>query len=152
MKSCPRCGREYAAEINFCLDDGEMLMRTAPDEHLAETQLLDKTRPTGHFPNPPTYAPPAVFQSSPLVGHYTAPPSKSLALGAFATAMVGLTVGWCCFVGFILGPAAIAMGAVSLSRISKDPARYQGKNFAIAGIILGALTVLMCIILAAIVS
>lgn len=60
---------------------------------------------------------------------------------SFACALLGLGLllvfGW----PFLLGTAALVLGIVGLSIHSKDPQRWSGKGFAIAGIIIGSLVI-----------
>ncbi|MBI2650487.1 DUF4190 domain-containing protein [Candidatus Woesearchaeota archaeon] len=61
--------------------------------------------------------------------------SRSTAIAAF---VFGLFF-WIPLINIISSAFAIYLGAKSLIKIKKDPAKYSGKGFAIAGIILGAL-------------
>ena len=56
----------------------------------------------------------------------------SLALGIFS-----ITIGWCCYLGVITGPIAIALGGYQLTQIKKDPSKFGGKPLAIVGVVAG---------------
>ena len=57
---------------------------------------------------------------------------------AIASFVFGLFF-WIPLLNFIFGAFAIYLGAKSLIKIKKDPAKYSGKGFAVTGIILGAI-------------
>ena len=45
MKRCPKCGQGYTeSDINFCLNDGELLIQYTPDE--PQTIFADDVPPT----------------------------------------------------------------------------------------------------------
>ena len=56
-----------------------------------------------------------------------------MCLGIFS-----ITIGWCCYLGVITAPIAIGLGGYQLSQIKKDPERFGGKGFAIAGVAIGS--------------
>ena len=49
-----------------------------------------------------------------------------------------VTIGWCCYLGVITGPVAIALGIYQLVQIKNNPEQNSGKPFAMVGIITGA--------------
>ena len=57
---------------------------------------------------------------------------------AIASLIFGLFF-WIPLINFISGALAIFFGVKSLIKIRKEPGKYDGKRFAITGIILGAL-------------
>ena len=70
---------------------------------------------------------------------------EGFGIAGLAAAIVGLFIA-----GIPLGAVAIVFGAISLSRIKKNPKKYKGKGLAIASLILGLVDVVgMIIILAA---
>jgi hypothetical protein len=75
----------------------------------------------------------------------SAPPrTEGLGLAGFISSLAGL------FIASIpLGTIAIIFGAVSLSKINKDPKHHKGKGFAIASIVIGLVDVLVMIVLLA---
>ena len=56
------------------------------------------------------------------------------------TAIIGLVFGFWCF-GPLPGIAAVIMGVVALTQIKKTPDKVGGKPFAMAGIVIGAITI-----------
>jgi hypothetical protein len=157
MKRCPKCGQSYTdPDINFCLNDGELLSRlTEPayqspfDEQVPTRQddspptvILDQSRvtnPTGW--NPPA-APPVKYQQAhgqifnPYPG--SSSPSQTLPILSLVFGLCSITVGWCCSLGLLLGPAAVIMGIVALIQNKNDPEVYGGRGLAIAGIAIGS--------------
>ena len=61
--------------------------------------------------------------------------SKGTAIASF---IFGLFF-WIPLINLIFGALAVYLGIKSLIKIRRDPAKYFGKGFAVAGIILGAL-------------
>jgi len=168
MKRCPKCGQTYEdKDLNFCFNDGELLSYLAPDAPASgyserplyandspPTEFLPSSRVTNETRWTPPTAPPAVWQ-----GNQAAPvnvpfsqyptsvsPTQTLAIVSMGLGLGSLTVGWCCYSGFLLGPAAIVTGAIALVQINSDPKRYGGKGFAIAGIATAAVFLLLCLL------
>ena len=153
MKRCPRCGQSYAdQDINFCLNDGELLSRLADVRPNAyddspPTVVLDQARvttPTGwgaHAQPPMQYQPP----QGQVFGSYMASktPDQTLAIVSIAAGAASLTIGWCCYSGVLLGPAAMITGFIALSQSKKDPQNYGGRGLAIGGIVTGGLYLLI---------
>lgn len=165
MKRCPKCGQSYAdANLNFCLNDGELLMlssdagrsgssggeppptRFADDDDSPPTLVMDSPRATDPIGWPKSS--PVGSEGQQIVtppGHYPVQyanfSSPNQVLGILSLVMGGLsiTVGWCCYTGVLLGPAAIILGIIAMMQNKSDPERYGGRGLAIAGIILGAL-------------
>lgn len=83
-------------------------------------------------PSGPTLAP----------GSYMPPPappaSNQMAVWSMVTGIIGLL---CCQ---ILAPVAIVLGFVALSQIKQNP-RQEGKGFAITGVVLGFISLLLAI-------
>jgi hypothetical protein len=68
--------------------------------------------------------------------------TEGLGLAGFLSGLVGL------FIASIpLGIIAVVFSGISLSKIKKDPRRFKGKGFAIAGMVLGIVDVVGMIIL-----
>lgn len=60
--------------------------------------------------------------------------------------IVGLPIAFCCSLFALPFPiASIILGIISFMKISKQPNEFKGKGFAIAGIILGVVVVLLAI-------
>lgn len=165
MKRCPRCGQTYTdPDINFCLNDGELLSRQTSESNPPYAPgsygTVDDSPPTAVLPdirstNPtnwtPPAGPPAQYQQpyqSPIFNSYAAPagPNQVLGVVSLATGAASLTIGWCCSLGLLFGPAAIITGFIALSQHKKDPANYGGRGFAIAGISLGGVFLLLWIL------
>jgi len=162
MKRCPKCGQTFADQnLNFCLNDGELLMyeqessRPFADEP-PPTKFADDSPPTLMMNSPRDTNPVGWAQSSPPVqwqgqqivtppGHlpvqYASYSSPNQVLGILSLVLgaCSVTIGWCCYMGMLLGPAAMILGGVALYQNKTDPTRYGGKGLAIGGIVLGGL-------------
>lgn len=163
-KRCPKCGQNFAdPNLNFCLNDGELLMYGEDpsasrqfDDEPPPTQFADDSPPTLMMDSPratnPTgwagvSAPPVQWQGqqvytppghSPVqYGNYSSP-NQVLGMLSLILGLCSVTIGWCCYIGMLLGPAAMILGAIALIQNRSDPTRYGGKGMGIAGIILGA--------------
>lgn len=162
MKRCPKCGQSYAdANLNFCLHDGELLaaMDARPDlsdeppptrfaDDSPPTLMMDMPRSTDPIGWSSTAAPPATWQDPSLAPQANfqpwnqnayVSPNQTLARVSICLGIASIVIGWCCYIGFLSGPAAIITGIIALSMIKKDPNAYTGKPLAIAGIITGSL-------------
>ena len=160
MKQCPQCGQTYSdTEINFCLNDGELLRHSvdyAPNARTAfndspPTQILNKSRITNA--DPPPHSPPVRWlgqQNYPLQQFAQYPmtmrPNQTLAAVSLGLGIGSLTIGWCCSLGLLLSPAALITGFIALSQIKKDPRANSGRGLAIGGIVTAAIF-LACYIL-----
>lgn len=157
MKRCPKCGQSYTdPDINFCLNDGELLSRltepsySSPFDDQRPTRQADDSPPTvvldpSRVTNPTGWTPPA----SPPV-RYQAPhgeifsayqastsPNQLLPILSLVFGLCSVTVGWCCYSGMLFGPAAIIMGIIGLVQNKNNPELYGGRGLAIAGIATG---------------
>ena len=167
MKYCPQCKRQFTEPwLSFCSDDGTPLIQeltpsrdpnwdpnirepkveTPPEQ---ETQWLPREPPLpggwiapderppmspGPWqPPPPPYRPPLRKQS------------QGLALASMITGIAGFVLGIC--LGPLPGIAALVMGLIALSQIKREPDKYGGKPFAIAGVIIGSVHVAFYVIL-----
>jgi len=163
-KRCPKCGQNYADEnLNFCLNDGELLMFQAdtprepqfaneppPTRFAADsppTIVMDSPRAT----NPTGYPTPERWQGQQILtppGHYPAQygsfvsPDQTLAIISTILGAASLTIGWCCYTGLLLGPAAMITGFIALSMNKRDPMKHGGRGFGIAGIVMGGLVLI----------
>ncbi|MBX7060738.1 MAG: DUF4190 domain-containing protein [Pyrinomonadaceae bacterium] len=148
MKRCPRCGKTYNEPLNFCLDDGELLLDEGPQRPLDDappTVMMSDARTT----NPTNWSAPPVQYQAPQMWQqpmYGASPNQTLAVVSMCLGIGSLTIGWCCYLGLLLGPAALITGGIGLSQASKDSERYGGRGMAIAGIITGAVAIVGYII------
>lgn len=152
MKQCLRCQKTYTDQtLNFCLDDGELLVAVdgpTRSEDAPPTVMFEqarRTNPTGWPPQPPPSAPPAQWQPQPMnaqqFGAYpmTISPNQTLAIVSLCLGVSSITIGWCCYLGLLLGPAAMITGFIAMSQNKNDPQKYGGRGMAIGGIVTGAL-------------
>lgn len=70
--------------------------------------------------------------------------TEGLGLAGFISGLVGLFIA-----GIPLGTIGVVFGAISLTKIKKQPQRFKGKGFAIASIIIGIIAVVGTIIVLA---
>jgi hypothetical protein len=70
--------------------------------------------------------------------HYSVLSIISLVCGA-----LGLMLLFTTFFPFLMGTAAVVLGILGLRQIRKEPSRWKGKGFAIAGLITGILTIIL---------
>lgn len=164
MKQCPRCNQTYSDDqLNFCLEDGELLTEYAheppparyvddlpPKPYVddAPTVMLNDARRTNptNWPVAAVAQPIAQWQGQPSPGPQGqfAPymmnpsPNQTLAVVSLGLGIGSMTVGWCCSLGLLLSPAALITGFLALSYIRKDEKAYGGRGFAIAGIATGS--------------
>lgn len=152
MKQCPRCQQTYSDEnLNFCLNDGELLTGFAQEpssprfqDPSPPTMILDQSRVTNPttWPQPqPGAQPPVQWQQPqaavPFQNYGVAMQSQGLAITSLCLGIASMTVGFCCYLGVLLSPAAIVTGFIYLSQNKKDPIRYPGRGMAIGGIATG---------------
>lgn len=143
MKQCPKCGRSYTdRQLNFCLEDGELLLQPSvteqnyPDD-TPPTVMLNESRVT----NPANWQAPVVPYQQPQVyspDRAYSQPNQSLAITSLCLGISSVTIGWCCSLGLLLGPAALITGLIALSQTKKDPQKYAGRGLAIGGIVTGS--------------
>jgi hypothetical protein len=161
MKKCPRCGQVYTeGELNFCLNDGELLTYMPEFGERAGSGFADDSPPTLVMdPSRVTNqswqaaAPPAPWQNpSPAVqnqptglanrgaGRDQTLPTISLILAIISCLMV------CCAGGIWLGVPAAVLGYLGMRNADADPNRYGGRGLAIAGLVIGIVTFLASVI------
>jgi hypothetical protein len=166
MKYCPQCNKQFTEPwLSFCSDDGTPLIEqlTPPadpnwdpkiretkvkDPSEQETQWFPREPPIGGWIAPderPPMAPGVWQQPQPPYQIRNTQPSQGLALASMIVAICGLLFGGC--LGPIPGIVALALGLTALSQIKKTPERVSGKPFAMAGVIIGALTVAFYLVL-----
>src|SRR5271156_6858019 len=82
--------------------------------------------------------PPPLNPTNPIPGDYNAmPPGRTgMAVTSMVLGVVGIVTG-CLGIGLILGIVGLVLGIVALGNINREPHRYAGKGFAIAGIVTG---------------
>ena len=61
------------------------------------------------------------------------------------TGIAGILFGWWCF-GPLPGVAALVMGMIALSQIKKTPEKVTGKPYAMAGVIIGAISLVIFVL------
>jgi Domain of unknown function (DUF4190) len=147
MKRCPNCGRTYEENwLSFCTQDGTALVDTAglrpePPPTVVEPPPRETNRigqPTMNMPA--SYIPPApqslAWQVPPPPAMVSAP-QQNTAIVSMCLGLFSLTIGWCCYLGVLTAPIAVALGGYQLSQIKKDETKFGGKGFAIAGVVTG---------------
>ena len=153
MKICPVCDQTYTDQsLNFCLNDGASLnvVSSSVADEPPPTVVMDAPRKTNpnfseqqsSFGNPnqqiyqPPFAAPSVIhkqdQTLPII---------SLVLGVLGLVLI------CCYGGIPLGAGAMITGYLGMSNANKDPMQYGGKGLAIGGIVLGAISILVGLIM-----
>ncbi|MGH7734201.1 MAG: DUF4190 domain-containing protein [Gemmatimonadales bacterium] len=113
-------------------------------------------------PPVPPYGYPSPYQAGPpgyggQMGYpspydpYRVPPSDTngLAIGSLVTSIAGVVLGipltFLCYVGLLIPIVGIVLGAVALNQINRT--NQQGRGLAIAGIVVGAITVVLLVVL-----
>ena len=152
MKQCPRCRQSYSDDnLNFCLDDGELLMVVnAPatpqfTDDPPPTLMLDQSRVTNPS-NWPSSPPAAQWQQQNLQPRPFASPAalrlkrdQTLPTIALILGILSLPMCWCGWLGL---PAAV-LGFLGMRNADHDPARYGGRGMAIAGLVMGIVSLLV---------
>jgi len=171
MKYCPQCKRQFDEPwLSFCSDDGTPLIQelTPPMDPNWDPSIREPKRETKvdtpseqewlprQPPMPGGWIPPderpsmnsAVWQPPPPPPYRptNARPSQGLALASMITAIAGIVFGMWCF-GPLPGIAALIMGLLALSQIKKTPEKVGGKPFAVAGVVIGSITLVFYLVL-----
>lgn len=159
MKKCLKCGQTYTDDtLNFCLNDGEMLVQHAGGWEPPPTQYADDSPPTVLLEQPRQTNPidwassgppqwqgqqPSPMATTPQYGvtGYTATrdqlfPTISLSLGIASLVLI------CGCAGFYLGLPAAVFGFIALRNIEARPDKYTGRGMAIGGMVIGIITFL----------
>ncbi len=157
MKHCPKCGKQYGeADINFCLDDGELLMRadytSSAYDDSPPTVMMNEPRGTNPSGWPAgeqnrQWPPPMQSARGPNFGMVgfgaqrdQSIPTVSLVLGIASLVMI------CCYGGIWLGIPAVILGFIGVRNANSNPEKYTGSGMAVAGIILGIITAAIAVI------
>lgn len=148
MKACPKCNQTYDdANLNFCLNDGEMLTETQSVD-APPTIMMDAPRQTNDnwgqanpgFSEQPTQNQ-QIFQQpysgAPQGMNSNASLDQTLAIVAIITGALSIVLSWCCYMGIFIGPVALITGYMGMSNANKNPDQYGGKGLAIAGMVAG---------------
>jgi hypothetical protein len=157
MKQCPRCKQTYGDEnLNFCLEDGELLSVLAYDARPSRyaddpppTVVLSEARVTNPASWPqssPVHLQPQHIQRQPFLQQSYSDsrdqtlPTISLILGIASVVLI------CCYGGIWLGLPAAVLGYLGMRNIDADSQRYTGRGMAVAGLVMGGVTLLVSII------
>lgn len=142
MKICPVCNQKYTDEsLNFCLNDGTTLTTSGGEQPTIMMENPRKTNPNfsdyqTDFGNPnrqiyqQPFSAPAVYQKQDQTL-----PIISLILGILGVIM------FCA--GSPFGLAAVITGFIGMNKANKDPMQYGGRGIAIAGLVLGTMSILI---------
>ncbi len=143
MKVCPVCSQSYTNdEQNFCLNDG---VRLNDIDDAPPTVMMDPPRVTNQG-NWQTNDPVSSWQNQQNIQNqpFMSPafvkgkdqtlPVVSLVLGVLSVVLI------CCYGGIPFGIGALITGYLGLNNTNKDSMQYGGRGLAIAGLILGAIS------------
>lgn len=156
MKTCSVCNESFHDDsLNFCLNCGATL--PLANDNPPPTVVMNTARETNpNYMNQPGFsdqpnfgagAPlqnwqnPSQMQNQPpgaipmVYGVNQTLPTISLVLG-----VLGLLL-FCCFGGMPLGLGAVITGYLGMNNANNDPQRYGGRGLAVAGMVLGAISV-----------
>lgn len=163
MKQCPRCNHTYSDDqLNFCLEDGELLTAYTsepPPARYADdpppTVMMNDARITNPTNWPAASSPPAKWQppkphiENQLFGSpgFASSPDQTLPTIALVLGILSLPL-FCCWGGLWLGLPAAIVGFIGMNNADKDPGRYGGRGMAIAGMVLGVVSMLLTVLLA----
>jgi len=73
--------------------------------------------------------------------------TSGMAVTALVMGIVTMTLGWCCWIGFITGPLGIVFSIVSIGQVKRNPKLMRGKGMAITGLILSGVGLLLTTVL-----
>ena len=168
MRQCPKCNAQFDdAWMSFCPEDGMILV----DPSLAgikssadPSSSIESEDPTLVYrppvepgswaqtevetPSQPVWTPPVQTPAQPQPWRppppppYVKSPSPGIAVGSMVVGIASLVLGVLCF-GPVIGVVAIALGIVALTQNKKMPQHVGGKGFAVAGIVMGSLSLLL---------
>jgi hypothetical protein len=168
MKQCPLCKKIYEDDqLNFCLNDGEMLsvMGQAPapsrySDDSPPTVLLNQVRVTSPANWPSQQqgsATPGMWQGSNMQGQqqfgnagFVTKKDQTLPTLAMILGISSIVLS-CCYGGIWLGIPAAVLGFLGMRNADKDGNRYGGRGMAVAGMVLGIISLLASLIFALIV-
>ena len=117
-----------------------------PSEPTPPTPSVPQTPTPASVPPPPPPPPPAGTYYSNQQGYAASGPKQdNFAIASLVLGLCGLPTFCCCIFGVcsILG---IVFGGISLNRISKSKGMLTGKGFAIAGLSLGIVALVLWLI------
>jgi hypothetical protein len=166
MKYCPQCKRQFSEPwLAFCSDDGTPLIEELSppkdpnwDSKIREpkvdtaseqqTQWLPREPPMpGGWVAPDERPPmsPGPWQPPPSPFRSNKQASQGLALASMIVGLLGIFTGGC--FGPVPGFIALVLGWMALSQIKKSPETVGGKPFAMAGVIIGAISLVFYLLL-----
>lgn len=70
--------------------------------------------------------------------------NMTLSYVSLATGILSMTI--CCWVGIVMGPAAMITGYLARGKVNENPTQYGGEKFALIGMITGAIGILAFIL------
>ena len=160
MKVCPKCNQSYDdANLNFCLNDGEMLMETEASD-APPTIMMDSPRQTNenwgnvnpdpfqqnqhNQPNQQMYQPPF---ATPQQNMQSGGKDQTIPIVSLVSGALSIVLSFCCYLGIFIGPIALITGYIGMSNANKDPDKYDGKNLAIIGMITGGVGMAISILM-----
>ncbi len=93
----------------------------------------------------PTSAPatPAILTAPQTISMPAKPRNNSLAVAGLVLGILSVTLGLCCCYGLPFSVPGLICSLMGLNQIKTDSAGQQGKNLAIAGLVLSALGILL---------
>ena len=121
-KYCSNCGAKMNEGDRFCQNCGTDSLAGAQNNNVVQQQTVNNSQPNNNN----------IVQGG-------TKKTNGLAVASFVCAMVGIVV-----FGIIMGILAICFGAVGLSRTKYFP-EESGKGFAITGIVVGIIEVIIMI-------
>jgi hypothetical protein len=101
----------------------------------------------------PSYPPPAPFGQAPVWGEQAfgatnpeAQSAKQMAIIALVVSALGVVIGWCCYIGLVLGPVGAILGFVARGKLVRNNAA-DGQGLALAAVIVGGIAFVIPILL-----
>ena len=139
--TCAKCGNEVAEGVSVCPHCGALFgvpqAPKQPDPAGYSQQPTATPSPYGAYPSPyPQY--PGNYGQLP-------PPNDTKAIISLVLGILSLV---CCYLGILPGIAAIALGHLSRGSIRKSTGQLQGDGMALAGMVMGYLSLGWIVILA----
>jgi hypothetical protein len=159
MKVCPNCQQRYDDDnLNFCLNDGGVLTKVQDDA--APTVLINQVRTTDQnwSYTEPAAQPMTQWQGQPppmqqgqqnpqlMNRQWTKHRDQTLPILSLVLGVLSLPFTcWCG--GFYFGVAALITGYIGMNNAKNNPDSYTGKEMAIAGLVLGAFSFVITVII-----
>jgi len=137
---CPKCGQDIPDGAQFCGNCGQSVTTYAqpvqPQTATMPQQPVQQSAPAGTMPPQQQPQPASGFQpvQSTLMGTDVPTKGRGKAIAALVLGIVGLVAWLIPIIGFIFGVLAVIFGSISTK---------ASKGMAIAGIIMGSITILL---------